>query len=103
MASWCSRPGHRSKVVGASCERLAVRTRIWLGFAAYAKSYGALTAVVLLLLWLYIWGVMVIVGGQVNATLDRRRRHIVHREKVTRAASPRLHVLVVVDSKQTSP
>jgi membrane protein len=69
-------------------------------FAAYAHTYGALGTVVVLLLWLYIWGVMVIVGGQINAILDRLRRHIVHAEK--KLPRPRrMRAPFAVDSKET--
>jgi membrane protein len=50
-------------------------------FAAYARTYGALGTVVVLLLWLYISALMVIVGGQINALLDRLRSRLVHVEK----------------------
>jgi membrane protein len=41
-------------------------------FSAYARFYGALSTVVLLLVWLYLWGITLIVGGEINAIVERR-------------------------------
>jgi membrane protein len=68
-------PGSIVAVLGWIAASLGFRLYV-AHFGAYAKSYGALATVVLLLLWLYLWGVMVIVGGEVNAICDRlRHRH----------------------------
>ncbi len=43
-------------------------------FNSYAKSYGALGAIVIMMTWLYLSGFTVILGGEINALLERRRR-----------------------------
>ena len=42
-------------------------------FSNYTATYGSLGAVIVLLMWLYIGGLVILVGSEVNVLLERRR------------------------------
>ena len=39
-------------------------------FNTYSKTYGSLGAVMILMLWFYVTGLAVLIGGQINATIE---------------------------------
>ncbi len=41
-------------------------------FASYNRTYGSLTAVIILLVWLYYTNLLLLIGGELNAVLARR-------------------------------
>ena len=43
---------------------------IYLRFApSYSATYGGIGAVIILMLWLYLMGVVVLIGGEINSEL----------------------------------
>ena len=53
----------------SSLFRLFVRN-----FASYNKIYGSLTAVVILMIWLWISGLIFLLGAEINALMKRMER-----------------------------
>ena len=73
------RPSGRHTLVGA-----AVASALWIGatllfrlyiagFGRYSRVYGAVGAVIVLLIWFYIAALAMMVGGELAATLESRR------------------------------
>jgi membrane protein len=45
--------------------------RVYLHFFdSYSKSYGSLGAVIVLMLWLYLTGAAVLIGGEINSEIE---------------------------------
>ncbi|AYU55603.1 YihY/virulence factor BrkB family protein [Staphylococcus debuckii] len=42
-------------------------------FANYSKTYGSIGGIIVLMLWLYITGFIIIVGAEINAIINQRR------------------------------
>jgi membrane protein len=40
-------------------------------FNTYSRTYGALTAVIIVLLWFYVTGAAILIGGEVNSEIER--------------------------------
>jgi len=63
-------PGSLVGVLGWVAASLCFRMYV-SSFATYSKSYGSLGAVMVLLLWLYITGLAILTGGEINAVIAR--------------------------------
>jgi membrane protein len=71
-------PGSAVAVIGWLAASAGLRAYV-AQFAHYNATYGSIGGVILLLLWLYLTGVMLLVGAEVNAEIAKaaRERHAV--------------------------
>jgi membrane protein len=77
-------PDRRDKDRGAVSAGAIVATILWViasaafsvylsGFGSYNKTWGSLAAVVVMLTWLWLGGVSLLFGAEIDAELERRR------------------------------
>jgi membrane protein len=57
-------------------------------FGSYNKTYGSLAAVVVLMTWLYLSSWALLLGGEVNAVMERRRTAHDSREYASEGRGP---------------
>lgn len=43
-------------------------------FDRYAATYGSIGAVIIMVLWFYLSGIAILVGGEVNSEVEKARR-----------------------------
>ncbi|MBV8496272.1 MAG: YihY/virulence factor BrkB family protein, partial [Gammaproteobacteria bacterium] len=43
-------------------------------FASYGKTYGALGGVIALVMWFYLSSIIIVVGAEMNAEMERQMR-----------------------------
>jgi membrane protein len=43
-------------------------------FSNFTRTYGSLGGIIILLLWLYLSSIIILIGGEINATLARREK-----------------------------
>jgi membrane protein len=43
-------------------------------FNHYSATYGSLGAVMILMLWLYVFGLAYLIGGEINAVIEHAER-----------------------------
>ena len=80
--------------VGVSLWLLAsVGFRLYLRFFnTYTATYGSLGAVIILLLWLYITGFAIVVGGEVNWVIENEDKRTAELEKKKHALETQVKV-----------
>lgn len=63
-------------------------------FANYSKTYGSIAGIIILMLWLYITGFIIIIGAEINA--------IMHQRKVVAGKTPEEITIDQLEEKKNS-
>ena len=52
-------------------------------FANYSATYGSIGGIIILMLWLYLSGIILLVGGQINAVMHERKIQLAEKKGVS--------------------
>ncbi|MFQ3905846.1 YihY/virulence factor BrkB family protein [Staphylococcus sp. Mo2-7] len=63
-------------------------------FANYSKTYGSIAGIIILMLWLYITGFIIIIGAEINA--------IIHQRKVVVGKTPEEHTMAEIEENEST-
>ena len=66
---WLS-PGAAVGIIGWLLASLGLRLYVHLFFNTYSATYGSLGAVIILLTWFYLSGLMLLLGGEINSEIE---------------------------------
>lgn len=50
-------------------------------YGSYSNTYGSIGAIIVLMMWLYLSGIILMLGGQINAVMSERKKIILAKEK----------------------
>ncbi len=50
-------------------------------YGSYSSTYGSIGAIIVLMMWLYLSGIILMLGGQINAVMSERKRILAARKK----------------------
>ncbi len=59
-------------------------------FAEYSATYGSLGAVITLMLWLYITGLVILLGSEINALVEHYRPEGKNKGEKTQPSAPKI-------------
>lgn len=45
-------------------------------YGSYSSTYGSIGAIIVLMMWLYLSGIILMIGGQINAVMSERKREL---------------------------
>jgi membrane protein len=75
--SWCRCRGRKTWITPGAVFAVLATLLVSLGFSLYVshfgsynKTYGSLGAVIVFLTWLYLTGLCLLVGGEINAEIE---------------------------------
>lgn len=54
-------------------------------YGNYSSTYGSIGAIIVLMLWLYLSGIVLMLGGQINAVMSERRQALQEKEKTVQS------------------
>ncbi|OEK65638.1 ribonuclease BN [Staphylococcus equorum] len=63
-------------------------------FANYSKTYGSIAGIIILMLWLYITGFIIIIGAEINA--------IIHQRKVVAGKTPEERTMSEIEENEST-